>query len=99
MKNLIRYMAVLLCILLLIVPLLSGEFVIHYENHDCSGHDCDVCIQLDAAVHIIRNLEASQLTVLSAAALVLLFLFICSGTERNTRRNDTLITLKVELLN
>ena len=90
--------AVLLCLVLVAGILLSYDYIIEETHHDCSGRECPICMQIEEAVQFLSTIKFVPIV----PYIVAVFL-VCLKKDRiqkeNEIRNNTLITLKVELLN
>ena len=78
--------------------LFSYDYMIEKAHHDCSGRDCPVCMQIERAAQFISSMKF--IPVLPCIVAVF-FTFLRKNfikKEGNCKKN-TLITLKVELLN
>lgn len=90
--------SILMACVLLVVLIGSYTFIAGHMRHDCIGEDCPICAELEMAENTIMNLG----TILAFVAVVLL---LCASAQEFTQvyhiflRKDTLIRLKVELLN
>lgn len=89
----------IICILVLLICLIfSYEYVVSNAEHDCSGKDCSVCIQLETAVHFISSIKT--IPVLSSILIALcVFTQAYAIPGKSICIKNTLISLKVELLN
>lgn len=89
---------VLTCILLCASILLTFTSITINEDHDCIGEECHVCVEIQHAKSLLRDLTC-------AVALLATAIFLQTGiacvVETASRRFcfDTPITLKVKLLN
>lgn len=98
MKTRNRVFSIICTLALLICLIFSYEYIVSNTQHNCSGKDCTVCIQLEAAVHFISSIKI--LPILSFIAIVLcVFTRIYTVAERSVCVKNTLVLLKVELLN
>ena len=90
--------AVLLCLVLVAGILLSYDYIIEETHHDCSGRECPICMQIEETVQFLSTIKFVPIV----PYIVAVFL-VCLKKDRiqkeNENRNNTLITLKVELLN
>lgn len=59
-----RMIALILCICVITVFLLSVCFVAAYSHHDCIGKDCPICVQLQFAKNIIEQFNNCQAVLL-----------------------------------
>ena len=93
-----RVISMLLVVTVLFVMLFSASYMAVKANHDCIGEGCTVCHQMDLCKNFQKNLAAALL--LAAIVGLLSFALICCvSLGHKTKVQDTLITLKVELLN
>jgi hypothetical protein len=77
----------------------SSAFIITHTNHDCTGEDCSVCMEL-AKCH--KTLNALGTAVTGGLHLSVMMFALAVAIKHFTKtRSDhtTLISLKVELLN
>ena len=77
----------------------SSAFTITHTNHECTGKDCSVCMELaqfHKTLHTLGTAGAGalQLTLMLCIAAVLIRIISYFHSE-----HTTLISLKVELLN
>lgn len=98
MKQKTRILAVLFAAALLFILLGSAQFVAAEENHDCTGRDCPVCVQLGICENILHSGSLLGLTVAAVAAG---YHFLCGSVSGGTQdgQQRTLVTLKVKLSN
>ncbi len=77
----------------------SSAFIITHTNHDCTGDDCSICMEL-AECH--KTLNTLGTTVAGALQFTLILCFVtalCKVIIKSHSEHSTLISLKVELLN
>lgn len=75
----------------------SFGYIADNMHHHCSGEDCQVCAQIDVAVHLLSSVK--YVPILSAClALLCVFTQYVFSAFHFEAEDDTLITLKVELL-
>lgn len=93
-----RRIALLLCMVLVTLPFVSMLFITTHIQHDCTGKHCEVCSEIELAVHAISNTRLILVVagIISAA-------FFLQNYESMLDINiclihKTLISLKVELL-
>lgn len=99
MKSKKRILAVVLAVFILSVLFLSYGYIIENTNHDCT-HDehCPICLQLKSSVQLISTFKFIP-------ALSFFITLLCVLTQLYVKFKpsfcikNTLITLKVELLN
>ena len=94
-----RLLVFLLILVVSCVPLLSLLYIDVNINHKCTGTECQVCAHIEAAIQNINHFK--NLFISSIFILVAVLMTAYLSTVRNVicRSGDTLITLKVELLN
>lgn len=92
------FIAWLLIVIILLGSLVSMNFLIENAHHHCSGQHCGVCMEMEQASEFINNLK-----VMYILSVVLTVLCVSSQTSLVKSvfcfHKDTLISLKVELLN
>lgn len=94
-----KVIIVLLSGLLLIIPLLSSLFILRNAGHNCIHENCSVCMQIEGSMRRLQKM----LLVLFVGTFVAYGgkWYICNHTNTNPTYHpcQTLITLKVLLLN
>lgn len=93
-----KTLAVLLVAFMLIGILSSHKFIIDNAHHDCTGENCPICLQIEAAVSLIRSIKYVPILSFLMAALIV-FTKREDRVEKQIYARNTLISLKVELLN
>lgn len=91
--------AAAICLILLLFGFIMSAyfFIVENAHHDCVGEECQICMEIEAAVRTISNLKI--LPVLSMGLVILCaFAQICAEMLDSGCTKDTLVTLKVELL-
>ncbi len=77
----------------------SSAFIIVHTDHNCTGEDCSVCIEL-AECHKTLNTLGTALTGIVNHLVIMFALSVIVKCFTKTRSDHTtLISLKVELLN
>ncbi len=98
MNNRKNILSVFVAFILVCAVLFSSAYILLNQEHDCSGIDCPVCMELGMAEQTISGLEPAPVI---EACLIILCVFpqayMCFFGNNDV--SDTLITLKVELLN
>lgn len=92
-----KVIAVIIAVLLFATLLFSYIFVIEHVRHDCTGDNCPICMEIEAALLTISSMKTLPLLPLFLAVFGV-FTSICMVCLRSNHTKDTLITLKVELL-
>ncbi|MGO5051055.1 hypothetical protein ACTQ6A_00850 [Lachnospiraceae bacterium LCP25S3_G4] len=93
-----KILAVIMSFLILGTLFLSYSFLIENVEHDCAGNDCPICVQMELSVQFLSNFKLVISFVPILMALLCVFALIYAVIEIIDRISDTLITLKVELL-
>ena len=70
-----RIAAGVMSLALLLVIALSALFLIVEADHDCAGEDCPICAVMQTCTNVLRRFGAAVITLLAAAASIILFLF------------------------
>ncbi len=99
MKRRNRWIAMMLCMLLLVLPILSECFIATHKQHVCTGNNCAVCLELHMAEQILQALRMMYLPLAWSMPILCAFVLAEKYRKQIHRVNDTLITWKVELLN
>lgn len=99
-KTLKRMIAVLLCLLMLVVPVVLQLYVVNHAQHHCTQADeCPICLEMHAAASCLWNIRNTASKEPFSMALIIILCVMAIGTESICTTNHTLISLKVELLN
>ena len=93
-----KYLAVLLCVLMISVMLLSALYVISEANHDCCGDCCPICSQIDQCNAVLRSAGEGTAVLTMAILLVVIVSELFVLADRNVFL-PTLITQKIRLNN
>lgn len=93
-----KIIAVVLTVLLLFSLICSIDCVMEHTNHICTGKDCVVCLQLEAAAHIISCFRIAYM-IAAYSVFLCVFTQICTMHFNSLYAKHTLVSLKVELLN
>ncbi len=93
-----KIISIIVALTVIIVLLNSALFIIKHINHQCTDYNCPICNELANCKNIILNISSSSAirSYQIALAIVYITYFVC--TVHDTQ-NNTLIALKVELLN
>lgn len=98
MKGANKVIAIMLIAFLAFGILFSYDYIIENAHHDCSGADCSVCTQIREAVQFISGIRFVPVRSFMMAFFYVSALGIAS-VKNHIGVKNTLITLKVELLN
>ena len=93
-----RVTAIAAVFLFIFVLSCSAAFIIKHNSHKCSGNECGICTEL---AHCLNNLRTLGTTVTTAIITVVeaLTVYIAVSAVRKAYAVNTLINMKVELLN
>lgn len=98
MKKNRKLFAVILAAIFFATILFSYFFIVEQIHHDCTGEDCPICMEIQAALQTISSIK-----ILSTLPLILSVFYVitqlCMIISESNCVKDTLITLKVEFLN
>lgn len=98
MKKNARVQALVFTVVLIGTLLFSYEYITEHTYHTCTGEACHICVQLDAASQIILSYQLLPVLPFHMVLLCVFTRFSARFTNFLAIK-DTLITLKVELLN
>lgn len=90
--------ALIMSFLIVSTIIFSYSFFIKRAHHDCTGEGCPICMEIGIAVQTLADLKlmVSIVPFVTAFLCVFMLYYIVYSIKISTR--DTLITLKVELL-
>lgn len=96
MKQHVRIVSVLLCIVMAFAIVLSAAYIIEFTDHECTGDDCEICYHITICEQTLKKLAigisvfARIIAMRIVSALIpALYYAVCCG--------DTLISMKVKL--
>lgn len=98
-KNRSRVLSWIVLVVFSLVILCSSAFIITHADHDCSGEDCPVCIELAECHNTLHPLGTAFMGGVHLAVMTLALAVIISSFTKVKTDHTTLISLKVELLN
>lgn len=93
-----RTLAAMICVIVLLAVVSTSLLLIHELDHDCIGEDCAICICIDHAKHILKQLGAGKtesFAVIFAASFILSAILPLSHLVPS----GTLVSQKVRLNN
>lgn len=93
-----RKLAMIVVIFLLVVSLLSFNFIIDNIRHTCTGVECSICLQIESIVKYFINLKSVIFVPFLMVIICVLTQLIYIIPETSFIIKKTLISLKVELL-
>ena len=65
-----------LCILFLFVTFTSLFYVIEEANHNCSGEDCPICVNIHQTEQTLRNIGNGTIPIIIANIVLTLFIVL-----------------------
>lgn len=98
MNKLKKVIAIVLCLAILVLPTLAEMYVVENAEHTCVGEECPICMEIHMAIQIVNNLSLGVVEFCAITLVVGLFIVVFSKMYQVIIK-DTLISLKVELLN
>lgn len=93
-----KSLTIMLSIILLVTVFFSYDFVIRNAHHDCSGEECQICIQMEAAVQFVSNIKFISILSFFGIALCV-FTHTITPIQKIFGVTNTLVKMKVEFLN
>ncbi len=93
-----RIITLLILILFGFVIIGSSCFIIMKADHDCTGDGCSVCYELTQCHKMINTLGTAVAGALKLSLLLCIITVSCRVIIRSRPAHNTLISLKVELL-
>lgn len=92
-----RLLALLVCVCIAAVFLLSEWFIFTHADHDCTGEHCSVCAQIHTLENLLKQLGLAPIIVM--AAFFNSFAAFALVNRGNIHAAITPITLKVRMNN
>ncbi|HQM00570.1 MAG TPA: hypothetical protein PLH98_08435 [Ruminococcus flavefaciens] len=77
----------------------SSAFTITHTNHECSGKDCSVCMELAQCHKTLNTFGTAVAGALQLTLIICIVAALCNIIIISHSAHTTLISLKVELLN
>lgn len=77
----------------------SSAFIIVHADHDCTGEDCSICMELAECNKTLHTLGTAIAGALQFTLMFCIVAALCNIIIRSHSEHTTLISLKVELLN
>ena len=91
-----RILAIIITMFLLLTLIFSFLFIVENVHHTCTGEDCPICMEIEAAINTISGFKALPV-ILFSMAVICVFTQICTEDNLSNCGKNTLITLKVKL--
>ena len=93
-----RIMSWILIVFFLSGVLFSYGYIARNVEHDCTGQECPICMHLQQAAQLLSNIKTMSTTPVFLAFLSVFTLGVVL-VYTHEYCTDTLVSLKVELLN
>lgn len=77
----------------------SSAFIIVHADHDCTGEDCSICMELSECHKTLHTLGTAVAGALKLTLILCIAAALCKIIIKSHSAHTTLISLKVELLN
>ncbi len=91
--------ATILAVLLIVFFVVSIFFVAHESDHECIGEDCPICEQIVICENTIQELGTGIITIIIILATVFGGVYKLLSLADNRTKNESLVSLKIEMLN
>ena len=92
-----KRIAVIVCICFVLASILSGAFVALHSDHECSGEQCEICLQISHITNTLKQLRAAVLLV--AVSLAAISATLIAVSDNKAVDFATPISLKVKMNN
>lgn len=94
-----KKVATILAVLLVIFFAFFVLFITHEADHDCTGEDCYICKQITICEKTIEELGAGIIKVIIVSATIFGCVYKLLFGENNKIKSESLVALKIEMLN
>ena len=94
-----RIFSLIVLIVFSFVIISSSFFIITHTNHECSGEDCSVCMELAECHKTLNTLGTAFIGILHLSVVMFVLSVIVRSFTKGQTDHTTLISLKLELLN
>ena len=94
-----KNLAIVLAIVMIAFFVCSILFIAHESDHDCSGEDCPICEEISVLEKAIEELGTGVIAVTITCAIIFRFVDKLLFKNKNQEKNESLVSLKVEILN
>lgn len=92
-----KWIAVILCVCLVVVSVFSFVTIASYADHECSREHCEICLEIAHLQNTLKQFCAAVSAIAFTFAAIYVFAAIVEVDRAN--RTGTLISLKVQLNN
>ena len=94
-----RFVLWIILIVFSFVILGSSSFIITHADHDCTGEECSVCIELSECYKTQNTLGTALIGSANLFTMMFVLFVTVNFFTKTIADHSTLISLKVELLN
>ena len=94
-----RIISWIILIVFSLVIFCSSAFIIVHTDHDCTGDDCSICMELAECHKTLHTLGTAVAGVLQLILILCIAGALYKVIIKSHSAHTTLISLKVELLN
>ena len=94
-----KIFTILVILTLLVISLFYYNFIIDNLDHTCSGVGCSICLKLDIIINYFTNFKSIIFVPFLMVILCVFTQLFYVIIETSFSTKETLISLKVELLN
>ena len=98
-KNRNRAISWIVLMVFSLVIFCSSAFIIVHADHDCTGEDCSICMELAECHKTLHTLGTAVAGALQLMLMLCIAAPIYMVIIKSHSAHTTLISLKVELLN
>ena len=98
-KNRNRAISWIVLMVFSLVIFCSSAFIIVHADHDCTGEDCSICMELAECHKTLHTLGTAVAGALMLILILCIAAVLCNIIIKSHSEHTTLISLKVELLN
>ncbi len=98
-KSRIRAVSWIVLVVFSLVIFCSSAFIIIHADHECTGVDCSVCMEIAQCQNTLRTLATAAAGMPKFIPALCAAASLCCIVIKHLSEHTTLISLKVELLN
>ena len=93
-----RAVSWIILIVFILVIICSSAFIIVHADHDCTGEDCSICMELAQCHKTLHTLGTTVAGALQLTLMLCIVAALCNIVIRSHSEHKTHISLKVEFL-
>ena len=94
-----RFISWIILLIFSFVILGSAFFIIFNEDHLCCGNECSVCTELEKCHSVLQTCGNASVENLCCLSILYSVISLIKTVIRTHSEHNTLVSLKVELLN